>query len=51
MHADWQALQPMQVETSISLATSVVCLTPGAGVVVAERRAISSDCNAMSYLP
>ena len=47
MHATWQALQPMQVDTSISLATSVVCLAPGAGVVVAERRAISSDCSAM----
>jgi homoserine acetyltransferase len=51
MQAAWQALQPMQVDTSISLATSVVCRTLGAGVVVAERRAISSDCNAMSYPP
>src|SRR5687768_5078495 len=45
MHATWQALQPMQLGTSMSLATSSVVRTWGLGVVVAERAAMSSDCN------
>src|SRR5512138_1624232 len=45
MHATWQALQPMHLEMSISLATgSAAWRTWGAGVVVAERFWISSDC-------
>src|SRR6478672_9543322 len=50
MQATWQALQPMHLETSISLATSVVASarTFGDGVVVAERRMMSSDCSAMT---
>src|SRR6218665_1124265 len=45
MQAVWQALQPMHLETSISLATSPLCVSRalGAGVVVAERRLISRD--------
>ncbi len=44
MQATWQALQPMQVETSISLATSgCVRARSAAGVVVAERSAMSRD--------
>src|SRR5690606_2799015 len=45
MQAVWQALQPMHLETSISLATSPLCASRwlGAGVVVAERRLISRD--------
>ena len=45
MQAVWQALQPMHLETSISLATSPPCAsrTLGDGVVVAERRLISND--------
>src|SRR5690606_18586970 len=44
MHATWQALQPMQLETSISLVTSVTCRRATGGcVVVAERAAISRD--------
>jgi hypothetical protein len=39
MHADWQALQPMQRLTSISLATWSSWLRAIGGVmVVAERR-------------
>src|SRR5450830_163940 len=47
MQAVWQALQPMHLETSISLATSPACAERalGEGVVVAERRLISRDCN------
>src|SRR6478752_4201636 len=50
MQATWQALQPMHLETSISLATSVVASARalGEGVVVAERRMMSSDCSAMT---
>ena len=44
MHATWQALQPMHLDSSISLATSVVWRTLGLGVVVAERAEISNDC-------
>src|SRR5512137_963339 len=45
MHATWQALQPMHLEMSISLATgSAAWRTWGAEVVVAERFWISSDC-------
>src|SRR5690606_29834235 len=46
MQAVWQALQPMHLETSISLATSPECVsrTLGEGVVVAERRLISREC-------
>jgi hypothetical protein len=43
MQADWQALQPMQVDTSMSFATSTVWRTDGLSVVVAERRDMSSD--------
>src|SRR4051812_21888865 len=44
MHATWHALQPMQVETSMSFATCCTagrCRTSGDGVVVAERAAMS----------
>jgi hypothetical protein len=38
MQATWQALQPMHLEISISLATgSAACRTDGEAVVVAER--------------
>jgi hypothetical protein len=44
-HAVWQALQPMHLETSISLATSTVALrTCGGTSVEAERRRMSRDC-------
>src|SRR5450631_3650694 len=32
LHATWQALQPMHLETSMSLATSVVLRSDGGGV-------------------
>jgi hypothetical protein len=48
MQAAWQALQPIQRETSISLATSIVLRTPGGVKVVADRRVMSSDCNVMA---
>src|SRR5262245_39518974 len=38
----------MHFETSISFATSVVWRADGDGVVVAERRVMSSDCSAMA---
>ena len=47
--ADWQALQPMHLVTSMSLATSCCCRCCGGGVVVAERRVISRDCSDMAY--
>src|ERR1700756_3368671 len=49
MHAVWQALQPMHLVTSISLATSpeAGARACGDGVVVAERRRMSSDCSDM----
>src|SRR5574343_731090 len=47
-HATWQALQPIQAETSMSLAISTVCRACGAGVVVAERCLMSSDCSAIT---
>src|SRR5690606_41446912 len=52
MQATWQALQPMHWLTSISLASWPVCAPRacGAGVVVAERRTMSSDCSAMVRL-
>src|SRR5580765_5413909 len=52
MHATWQALQPMHLVTSISLATwpAGAPRASGDGRVVAERRTISSDCNAMVSL-
>jgi hypothetical protein len=43
MHADWHALQPMQRETSMSLATSRVWRALGDAVLVAERRSMSRD--------
>jgi len=44
MQATWQALQPMQEDTSMSLATSATLLRACAdGVVVAERLAMSRD--------
>src|SRR2546423_9588414 len=50
MHATWQALQPMHLVVSISLATVPVYAsrTPGGAVVVAERRTMSRDCRAIS---
>src|SRR5690606_9670414 len=51
--ATWQALQPMQVDTSISLATSAfLSRTWGAGVstLVAERLMMSWDCMDMGAL-
>ncbi len=50
MQAAWQALQPMHLETSMSLATLVVSRTLGLGLVVAERRSISRDCSAIAGL-
>src|SRR5215468_8488836 len=52
MQAIWQALQPMHLVTSISLATSPVCAPRawGGAIVVAERRMISSDCSAIVRL-
>src|SRR3984885_9226843 len=49
MHATWQALQPMHLLVSMSLATVPVYdwRTCGSGVVVAERRAMSRDCSAI----
>ena len=51
MHAVWHALQPMHFDTSISFATLPVTgsRTVGGGIVVAETRLISSDCNAISF--
>src|SRR5512139_2743812 len=48
MQAAWQALQPMQRETSMSLATSSVERADGPWKVVAERFLMSSDCRAMA---
>jgi hypothetical protein len=50
MHALWQALQPMHLLTSISLATlaGTGSRTLGGGVVVAERRFMSKDCMLMA---
>src|SRR6185369_4132662 len=50
MQATWHALQPMHLDTSINLASSDVApaRAPGEGVVVAERRTMSSDCSAMT---
>src|ERR1700722_8860790 len=54
IHATWQALQPMHLVVSMSLATPPpagawrIC---GERVVVAERRTISRDCNAMAVGP
>jgi hypothetical protein len=48
MQATWQALQPMHLEMSISLATGMALRALGEGVVVAERAAMSSDCSAMA---
>jgi hypothetical protein len=50
MQATWQALQPMHFETSMSFATSSVCLTFGGVEVEAERRVTSSDWRAMACL-
>src|SRR5450830_1842260 len=46
IQAVWQALQPMHLVTSISLATVPVTgsRTLGGGVVVADTRLISNDC-------
>ncbi len=53
MHAVWHALQPMHLDTSISLATVPVTgsRAVGGGVVVADTRLMSSDCNAISGSP
>src|SRR5512143_2016572 len=48
MHATWQALQPMHLEMSMSLATCTGLRAPGGCVVVAERALMSSDCSAMA---
>ena len=48
MQAAWQALQPMQRETSMSLATSIVLRAPGGVNVVADRRVMSNDCSGMA---
>src|SRR5262245_9544941 len=46
MQATWQALQPMQVETSINLATGLLAVrTWGLGSVVADRSAMSNVCS------
>src|SRR4051812_41313437 len=52
MQAVWQALQPMHLETSISLATVPVTGVRASGIctVVADMRLISSDCKAMVIL-
>src|SRR5215470_5596129 len=42
MQADWQALQPMHFETSISLATGVSWRSGGGRSLVAERRIMSA---------
>ena len=49
MQATWQALQPMHLVVSMSFATWPVYAsrTSGSGSVVAERRMMSSDCNAI----
>ena len=50
MHATWQALQPMHfddVDQLGDLAGRARRARCGEGVVVAERRTMSSDCSAM----
>ena len=50
MQATWQALQPMHLVVSMSLATVAGRrrrAPPVRAVVVAERRTMSSDCSAM----
>jgi hypothetical protein len=50
MHATWQALQPMHLEMSISLATgSDATRTEGGVVVVADRFSTASDCMVMTF--
>jgi len=41
-HADWQALQPMHFDVSISFTTSTPRLGSGVVVTVAERRMTSN---------
>jgi hypothetical protein len=48
MQAAWQALQPMQRETSMSFATSSAWRAEGGVKVVAERFRMSSDCSGMA---
>src|SRR6266568_1327189 len=48
MQAAWQALHPMQRETSMSFATSSVLRAPGGGEVAAERAWMSSDWRLMA---
>src|SRR6202035_145461 len=52
MQATWHALQPIHLVVSMSFATSPVYAprTSGSGRVVAERRMMSSDCNAIVNL-
>src|SRR5438874_4040678 len=52
MQATWQALQPMHLVVSMSLATvpAYDSRTPGGAVVVAERRTMSRDCRAICEL-
>ena len=42
-HATWHALQPMQRDTSMSFATSVLLRTVGGWSVEAERWTMSSE--------
>src|ERR1700722_9048280 len=54
MHATWQALQPMHLVVSMSLATpppAGAWRISGERVVVAERRTMSRDCSAMGVGP
>jgi hypothetical protein len=48
MQADWQALQPMHFEMSMSFATSRAPRAWGGVLVEAERLVTSSDWSAMA---
>src|SRR5690606_22639280 len=53
MQATWQAMQSLHLVVSMSLATEPPACgsrMPGGSYVVAERRLMSSDCNAMAGL-
>src|SRR5262245_46867667 len=51
MHATWQALQPMHLDSSMSLATCGTWRTEGVAVVVAERATTSWDCRLAMVCP
>jgi hypothetical protein len=52
MHATWQALQPMHLDSSMSLATwGTASRTCGDGVVVAERATTFWDCRLAIVTP